>query len=63
MQRTVRKKLTRKDKPSVSLENFALMANDMIVWNDNERVLAIDSACKYWKQAKGVSTYLLVPGD
>lgn len=31
--------LTRKDQPSVALENFALVADEMIVWNDNERVL------------------------
>jgi hypothetical protein len=33
------KELTRKDEPSVSLENFTLMTDDMIVWNYNERVL------------------------
>jgi hypothetical protein len=30
----------------VSLENFALMADDMVVWNDNERVLMILSFSK-----------------
>jgi hypothetical protein len=35
-ERAIMKKLTRKDESSVSLENFALMADDMIVWNDNE---------------------------
>lgn len=31
-----RKELTRKDEPSVSLENFALVADDVIVWYYNE---------------------------
>lgn len=31
----------RKDESSMSLENFALMADNMIVWNDNERVLLV----------------------
>jgi hypothetical protein len=36
--------LTRKDKSSVSLENFAFMTDDVIVWNYNERVLMTHSA-------------------
>jgi len=35
--------LTRKDEPSVSLENFALVTDDVIVWNYNERVLMTHS--------------------
>jgi len=31
--------LTRKDEPSMSLENFTFMTDDVIVWNYNERVL------------------------
>jgi hypothetical protein len=34
------KRLTREDEPSMSLEDFAFMADDMVMWNDNERVLA-----------------------
>jgi hypothetical protein len=30
---------TRKDEPSVPLENFTLMTDDVIVWNYNKRVL------------------------
>lgn len=33
--------LTREDEPPVSLENFTIMTNDMIVWNDNKRVLML----------------------
>lgn len=36
--------LTRKDESSVSLENFAFMTDDVIVWNYNERVLMTHSA-------------------
>jgi hypothetical protein len=34
------KGLTREDEPSMSLEDLALVADDMIMRNDNERMLA-----------------------
>jgi hypothetical protein len=57
--------LTRKDELSVSLENFALMTDDVIVWNYNERVLMTQSAAagELGEYSKGSSTDLLVPSD
>ena len=57
MHRAVSNKLTRKDEPSMSLENFAFMADDMIVWNDNERVLTIYSACVGHRQKAHPCTF------